>query len=201
MHSKVMNTIAVVYHSKYGHTQIQAEAVLRGANSVEGVSATLFTAEEATERLDELDAFDGIIFGCPTYMGNISAGMKAFMEAAATKWFTQSWKGKIAGVFTNSSSFSGDKLNTQVGLAINAMQHGMILVSLGMLPSCNRPDDMNSLSGPGPLAHNRVGASIGPMSSSFQVNPPDAPGTGDLETAELYGKRVAEVTAQFARGR
>jgi NAD(P)H dehydrogenase (quinone) len=39
------------------------------------------------------------------------------------------------------------------------------------------------------------------MSSSFHVKPPDGPSTGDLETAELYGRRVAEITLQFARGK
>jgi len=33
------------------------------------------------------------------------------------------------------------------------------------------------------------------------VAPPDAPGTGDLETAQAYGARVAEITLQFLRGR
>ena len=47
--------------------------------------------------------------------GNMSAGMKAFIEAAAVKWFSLAWKDKIAGAFANSSSFSGDKLNTLVG--------------------------------------------------------------------------------------
>ena len=107
------------------------------------------------------------------------------------------WKNKVAGAFTNSSSFSGDKLNTLVGLVINAMQHGMIFVGLGMLPSANKPEDMNQIAGPGPDAHNRVGSFIGPMSASFQINPPDAPGKGDLETAEMYGRRVAEITLQF----
>ncbi len=39
------------------------------------------------------------------------------------------------------------------------------------------------------------------MSASFQVNPPDAPSKGDIETAELYGKRVAEIAIQFSKGR
>jgi NAD(P)H dehydrogenase (quinone) len=55
--------------------------------------------------------------------------------------------------------------------------------------------------GPGPDTHNRVGSFIGPMSASFQVNPPDAPSKGDIETAELYGKRVAEIAIQFSKGR
>jgi NAD(P)H dehydrogenase (quinone) len=86
-----------------------------GAQKVSGVSVITYTAEEAAAKLDELDGADAIIFGCPTYMGNMSAGMKAFIEAAAVKWFSLAWKDKIAGAFTNSSSFSGDKLNTLVG--------------------------------------------------------------------------------------
>jgi NAD(P)H dehydrogenase (quinone) len=196
-----MSKIAVIYHSTYGHTKLQAEAVLRGAQSVAGAAATLYTVEEATAKMDELDSADAIIFGCPTYMGSMSAGMKAFIEAAAKKWFTLAWKDKIAGAFTNSSSFSGDKLNTLVGLVINAMQHGMIYVGLAMMPAANRHEEMSSITGPGPEAHNRVGSFIGPMSASFQVNPPEAPGKGDIETAELYGKRVAEITARFVKGK
>jgi NAD(P)H dehydrogenase (quinone) len=196
-----MTKIAVVYHSTYGHTKLQAEAVLRGVQGVSSVTAQLYTAEEATARMDELDACEAIIFGSPTYMGNMSAGIKSFIEAAAKKWFTLAWKDKIAGAFTNSSSFSGDKLNTLMGLVINAMQHGMIYVGLGINPSANKPDDMNQIAGPGPDAHNRVGSFTGPMSASFQVKPPAAPGKGDIETAELYGRRVAEITLQFVRGR
>lgn len=58
-----------------------------------------------------------------------------------------------------------------------------------------------SKAGPGPSAHNRVGSFIGPMAASFQVNPPEAPCQGDLETAEIYGRRVAEITLQFIRGK
>ena len=196
-----MTKIYVVYHSLYGHTKLQAEAVHRGAASVKGVTAVLLSAEEASARMDELDGADGIIFGCPTYMGSMSAGMKGFIEAAAKKWFTLSWKDKVAGAFTNSSSFSGDKLNTLVGLMINAMHHGMIFVGLGIHPASSKPDSMNSLEGPGPEVTNRVGSSIGPMAASFQVKPPAAPSKGDLATAEGYGVRVATITAQLKKGR
>jgi NAD(P)H dehydrogenase (quinone) len=196
-----MPNIVIVYHTTYGHTKLQAEAVQRGAQSFSGASVRLYTAEEASANLDTLDSADAIIFGCPTYMGSMSAGMKAFIEAAAKKWFTLAWKDKIAGAFTNSSSFSGDKLNTLLGLVINAMQHGMIFVGLGMFPAANRLSEMDSIAGPGPEAHNRVGSFVGPMSASFQVNPPGAPGKGDIETAELYGLRVATITAQFLKGR
>ena len=196
-----MAIVAVVYHSGFGHTKLQAEAVLRGAAGVEGISATLMTSEQASGKLDELDKADAIIFGCPTYMGSMSAEMKKFVEAAAKKWFTMAWKDKIAGAFTNSSSFSGDKVNTLVGLVINAMQHGMIYVGTGMLPASNDHASMKNIDGPGPTAHNRVGSFLGAMSASFQVDPGEAPGKGDIETAEMYGARVATVTLQFLRGK
>ncbi len=39
-----MSKIAIVYHSTYGHTKLQAEAVFRGAQSVPTISAQLYTA-------------------------------------------------------------------------------------------------------------------------------------------------------------
>ncbi|NOZ95374.1 MAG: flavodoxin family protein [Acidobacteria bacterium] len=192
-----MKKVTIVYHSGFGHTRRQAEAVLEGATAVEGVEALLLTTEEAAERMEDLDGSDAIVFGCPTYMGSMSAEMKRFLEAAAQRWFTRSWLGKVAGGFTNSSSFSGDKLNTLVGLMINAMQHGMIWVGSGVMPSANHPEAMSIPEGPGPEAHNRVGSFIGPMAASLQLD--DGPPPGDLETAKAYGRRIAGVTLRLAQ--
>jgi len=148
--------------------------------------------------MDEFDSADAIIFGCPTYMGSMAAEMKRFLEAAVKRWFAQAWKDKIAGEFTNSSSFSGDKLNTLTGLVINAMQHGMIYVGSAILP---RMEAMNHIEGPRPDEHIRLGSYVAPMAASFQVDPPETPPKGDLETAEAYGKRVAEITLRFVRDR
>ncbi len=196
-----MPKVYVVYHSGYGHTKLQAEAVHRGAASVAGTEAVIFTTDEAAARIDDLDGADAIIFGCPTYMGNISAGMKTFIEVAAKKWFTLAWKDKVAGAFTNSSSFSGDKLNTIIGLMVNTMQHGMIYVGTGVLPAYSDPNSMNSENGPGPEVENRVGSSSGAMAASFQLKPPAGPPPGDIAFAEGYGKRVATITAQFVKGK
>ncbi len=196
-----MGNVFIVYHSGFGHTKLQAEAVHRGAASVPGTKAEIRTTEESAANLDELDHADAIIFGCPTYMGNISAEMKKFIEVAAKKWFTLAWKDKIAGAFTNSSSFSGDKLNTLIGLVINAMQHGMIYVGTGMMPSANRPEDLNQIAGPSSEALNRLGSFTGAMSASFQVAPPGAPVPGDIQTAELYGKRIAEITERWIKAK
>ena len=196
-----MIKVAIIYHSGFGHTKLQAEAVARGAENVEDVDVVLFTVAQAGEDIDILDDADAIIFGCPTYMGNVSADMKKFQEIAASKWFSMSWKNKIAGAFTNSSSFAGDKFNTLSSLMLNSMQHGMIYVGTGLFPAADMPESMESIEGPPSTAMNRNGSSIGPAASSFQVNPPLAPGSGDITTAQAYGERVANITLQFKRGR
>ena len=131
-----LTRIAVVYHSGYGHTEKQTQAVLAGALAIADCTAKLYPVASLDEaQWAELDAADAIIFGAPTYMGSASAPFKGFMDASSKAWFTQKWKNKIAGGFTNSASMNGDKLNTLVQLAVFAAQHGMIWVGVGLLPS------------------------------------------------------------------
>ena len=132
-------------------------------------------------------------------MGNIAAGMKNFLEATVTKWGNGKWKDKIAGGFTNSSNFSGDKFNTLVGLFTTAMQLGMIWVGVGDIVGANEPDAESTVNGPSPACINRNSASIGPMASSFGVKTPAAPPPGDIETAKRYGLRIAQTAARFKK--
>jgi hypothetical protein len=39
------------------------------------------------------------------------------------------------------------------------------------------------------------------MSASFQIAPPDAPLPGDLQTAELYGARIVEITDRWIKAK
>lgn len=121
-----MSKIVVVYHSGYGHTEVQAKAVARGAAKVEGSEVKLLNVEEAQQQWDTLNAADAIIFGSPTYMGSASAQFKGFMDASSSIWYQRGWKDKVAAGFTTSASQSGDKLNTLIQLTVFAAQHGMI---------------------------------------------------------------------------
>lgn len=188
--------VGIVYYSKYGHTKLQAEAVAKGAKDA-GAEVMVMTAEEAIAGIDKLDSCDAIVFGSPTYMGNMAAEFKRFLEATVAKWGNRAWQDKIAGGFTNSSNFSGDKFNTLMGIATTAMQLGMIWVSIGDLVSANEPSGEKTLTGPSPKSLNRNSASFGPMSSSFQVKPPEAPGEGDIQTAVNYGKRIVEIAKKM----
>jgi NAD(P)H dehydrogenase (quinone) len=186
-----MTKISIVYHSGFGHTKIQAENVLKGAQSVEGIEATLFEVEEVTKNPEKLNDFDAIIFGSPTYMGSASATFKAFMDASSKVWFGQAWKDKIAAGFTNSHSLSGDKLNTLVQMAIFAAQHSMIWVGTGHMN-----ESPNGQAGQAE-AINRMGSFLGAMAQSENKPPELTPPSGDLKTAQFLGKRVAEIAKKL----
>jgi len=186
-----MTKIAVVYHSGYGHTAVQAEAVARGAKKVAGAEVTLLTSDEAQQKWEILGTADAIIFGCPTYMGSASAQFKTFMDASSKVWSSQGWKDKIAAGFTNSGSQSGDKLSTLMQFTVFAAQHGMIWVNLGLMPGNNNSKgSVNDL--------NRLGGFLGAMAQSNVDEGPEAgPIASDLLTAELLGERVAGIAKRL----
>lgn len=192
-----MTSVVIAVHSGYGHTARQAEAVARGARAVQGTSVEVRDIAVLSEELwDALAAADAIIFGSPTYMGSQSAVFQAFAEASSKVWANLGWKDKVAAGFTNSASASGDKLHTLTGFAVLAAQHGMHWVNLGLAPgwiftSQGSIDDLNHL-----------GGFLGAMAQSHSDASPDTtPPQADLDTAQLLGRRVAEVTRQLQLGR
>jgi NAD(P)H dehydrogenase (quinone) len=188
---KTMARVAIIYHSGYGHTKVQAEAVLSGARQVPGVHAQLIAVEEYAQHWNALDAADAIIFGAPTYMAGASAPFKAFLDATSGRWAEQKWKDKLAAGFTNSAGYNGDKLATLQHFNLFAMQHGMVWIGLGLLPgnhtSTGSPEDLNRLAG-----------FIGAMAQSNADAPPDiAPPASDRATAQYLGRRVANAALRW----
>jgi len=188
--------ITVAYHSGFGHTRKQAEAVAAGARTVPGASVELLAVEEVSDDLSALDRSDAIIFGAPTYMGAASAEFKRFAEATSKAWGDNlRWKDKIAGGFTNSQNINGNKENTLLELFVLASQHGMHWVSLGLYAGWNTK-------GASAEDLNRLGSFTGAMAQSHgDASPEEAPPRSDLATAEALGRRVAEVTRDYVAGR
>ena len=73
-----MVNILIVYHSQTGKTKKMAEAVARGANSIENVRAILKEAMETT--LDDLCSCDGLTIGSPEYFGYMAGAIKDFFD-------------------------------------------------------------------------------------------------------------------------
>jgi multimeric flavodoxin WrbA len=181
--------VVVVYHSGYGHTQRMAQVVAEGAGA-------RLLAIDADGQLpaggwDQLKAADAIIFGCPTYMGSPSWQFKRFADASSRPWYAQAWKDKVAAGFTNSAGMNGDKFNTLVDLFTLAMQHGMVWVSQGLMPSNTKGatrDDPNYL-----VSYSGAIAQSDADTGAHEMAP------GDLATARLFGQRVAAIAAKMMR--
>jgi multimeric flavodoxin WrbA len=177
-----MAKVAIVYHSGFGHTKILAEAVARGAASVAGTHVDLIPVAEAEAKVETLNAADAIVFGSPTYMGNVSGPFKSWMDSTGKLWYGQQWKDKIAAGFTNSGNPSGDKLNTLTTMWVFAMQHSMIWVSQGVM--AGEQENGETL--------NRLSSWGGTMAMSANAEATaDNPSKADQATGARLGARVA----------
>jgi NAD(P)H dehydrogenase (quinone) len=162
-----------------------------GAAAVSGVTATLYPIDTdgnlPAGAWEALDAADAIVFGSPTYMGMVSWQFKKFADASSKPWFSQKWKDKVAAGFTNSASINGDKLSTLQYLNTLAMQHSMVWVGTGMMPANTKAATRND--------PNWLAGSSGLLAQSPSDSSPDeGPLPGDLETARLFGARIANIT-------
>ena len=185
-----MSSVAIVYHSGYGHTRSLAEAVAKGAGAVADTRVALIPVAEAEARQAELDAADAIIFGSPTYMGGVSADFAKFKDWTAKRWMEGTWRNKLAAGFTSSASWNGDKHNTLYQLLTLALQHGMVWVGLGLPPGYNHSkgsaDDLN-----------RLGASVGAMAQANADQGVEGIAASDFRTMEALGRRVAEAALRW----
>jgi multimeric flavodoxin WrbA len=182
-----MSKITVVYHSGYGHTRRMAEAVAAGA----GAELLAIDAEGNLPAggWEVLAASDAIIMGSPTYMGSVSWQFKKFADASSKPWFGQQWKDKLFAGFTNSASMNGDKLSTLHYLFTLAMQHSGIWVGTGLMPSNSKAAQRNDI--------NYVASFSGAMAQTPSDAGIDEMLPGDLETARLFGQRVAATAARL----
>ena len=190
-----MSTLSIIYFSGAGHTTKLAEAVAKGASSVNGVNVQLVAIDgedivkgrySNEEVFAKLDASDAILFGSPTYMGGPAAQFKAFADATGGRWYSGAWRDKVAGGFTVSGGPSGDKLSTLHYFFTLAMQHGMVWVGQAESPLNDK-------------GINRLSSYSGVMAQANQEPPEAAPNEADKLTGEVFGKRVAEFTLKLKK--
>jgi NAD(P)H dehydrogenase (quinone) len=171
--------LAIVCHSPYGHTAKVADYIRQGAEQAGAEVWLMAVAEVDWELLDQSDL---IIMGCPTYMGNISVGLKQFMEDSSKRWKARRWQGKLAAGFTNGGGLSGDKLAVLQQINLFAMQHGMLWAGLPFMPTGISEQDIN-----------RMSCFLGLMTQSNNAPVALTPSSGDLLTAEMFGAYLAEL--------
>ncbi|MDO5651907.1 MAG: flavodoxin family protein [Moraxella sp.] len=182
-----MNTasIAVIYHSNYGHTRRVAIAVQTGAAC--HVNARLIDVSHITkDDWEYMDNANMLVFGTAVYLGGVTAEFKQFMDSTSKRWLGRTWQGKFAAGFANSGGLSGDKLAALQSLCLFAMQHGMNWVGLPLIPTGSSETDLNRLS-----------AFLGLMTQSIDAAVELTPCQGDMDTAVWFGEHLGKTIKQY----
>lgn len=183
--------LAVIYHSAHGHTEHIAGHVAAGARGVPLTEVRLLKADRLSVAPEDVLAFDGLVLGSPTYLGGVSGIFKTFMDSTGRLWRDQRLKGRLAAGFTVSSLPAGDKQSTLLSMFVFAMQHGMVWVGNPVMPE-------QHLGVPYDDAANRLGSWSGLMAQAAHGSPADSFVRGDIKSAKMFGRHVAESLHRLA---
>ncbi|MDP2688905.1 MAG: NAD(P)H:quinone oxidoreductase [Deltaproteobacteria bacterium] len=199
--------VNVIFHSLYGHIYRMAEAVAEGARSVKGADVKLLQVKEtlpdevigkmgATEAkkafahvpvatLNDLGEADAVIFGTPTRFGNMSAQMRAFLDATGGLWVKGSLIGKVGSVFASSNTQHGGQESTILSFHITLLHQGMIIV--GLPYSEKRQMAMDQITGGSPYGATTIAGADGSR----------LPSENELAMARFQGSHVAAITRRL----
>lgn len=202
-----MIKIYVVFYSMYGHVHKMAEAIAKGAGSVEGVEVSLFQTpelvpEDALEksgakkareafahipviRPEQLAEPHGIIFGTPTRYGNMCAQMRNLLDRTSQLWMSGATVGKVGSVFTSTASQHGGQETTITSFHTTLLHLGMVIV--GVPYECQALLNMSEITGGTPYGASTMSDADGSRQ----------PSENELSIAEFQGRHVAKITKKL----
>jgi NAD(P)H:quinone oxidoreductase type IV len=200
--------IQVVFYSMYGHIHRLAEAIVEGAQEVEGSEVTLYQVpelvpEEVLEKSgakaaraafahvpvikpDQLAEADAVIFGTPTRFGNMCAQMRNFFDQTGGLWMKGALIGKVGSAFTSTASQHGGQETTLTSFHTTLLHHGMVIV--GVPYSEPRLTTLAEISGGSPYGATTIAAGDGSRQ----------PSENELAIARFQGKHVATIAKRLA---
>ena len=117
-----MPKILISYYSKSGHTKEMAEWIHKGIEKdIEAV-----VKDVADVKATELENYDAIIMGSPTYYGTMAAEMKKLLDESVS--VHGKLEGKIGGAFASSGMLGGGNETTVRSIIDALLIHGMIVI-------------------------------------------------------------------------
>ncbi len=116
--------VLVLYFSKSGNTKKLAEAIAKGVEEVDGVSAVMKNTDEVTKE-DFLDC-EGMIAGSPVYFGVMAAELKQVFDQFVG--VRKKMEGTVGATFTTSGDATGGKETTMISIIQAMLIYGMIIV-------------------------------------------------------------------------
>jgi len=203
-----MTSILVVYYSSYGHIEQMAYAQAEGVAKVPGVKVDVKrVAELVPEDLarssgfkldqrapiaepEELENYDGIIFGTPTRFGNMAAQMRNFWDQTGGLWLKHALVGKVGSVFTCTASQHGGQETTITSFHTTLLHFGMVIV--GLPYTYKDLSTMREVTGGTPYG----ASSITGAGAEFRF-----PSPLELDMCKYQGEHVTRITRDLVAGR
>jgi NAD(P)H dehydrogenase (quinone) len=151
-----------------------AEAVAKGARSVEGAEVRLLAVEDA--EVDDVLWADAVILGTPVYNANVAPAIQEFINS----WpYDGPMKDKLGAAFVTAGGISLGEESTQLSILRSMLVHRMIVVG-------------------GPGDEGALGASAITIEEPFTDDREETwVDPRFLEKGEALGSRVAEVAASL----
>jgi len=202
-----MPKILVLYYSSYGHIEIMARAQAEGAAQVRGAEVTVkrvpelmppdvarasgFKLEQSAPLAvpDELEQYDGIVFGTPTRFGNMAAQMRNFLDQTGPQWMRGALVGKVGSVFCSTASQHGGQETTLTSFHHTLLHHGMIVV--GLPYTFKDLTTMREITGGTPYGASCV------TSAGAELRMPTPL---ELEMCRYQGEHVTRITSRLVAG-
>ncbi|MDD4956626.1 MAG: flavodoxin domain-containing protein [Candidatus Omnitrophica bacterium] len=118
-----MKKIIVLYFSGTGNTKRMAEYVSEGAKDVPGTDVDVRSVEDF--RVEELEAFDGMIIGSPTYYGTMAYQIKKLLDDSVV--LHGRLVGRAGAAFSSSANIGGGNETTILSILSAMLIHGMVV--------------------------------------------------------------------------
>ena len=197
-----MTKILALYYSSYGHMEALTKAAAEGARQA-GADVTIMRVPELVPgdvaktsgyKMDQeapvatpedLEKFDGFIFGVSTRYGMMASQLKNFLDQTGGLWAQGKLIDKPATVMVSTATQHG---GAEIALATTQLalqHHGMIIVPLSYAYQDQMGVDVV-----------RGGAPYG-MTTMTDGDGSRFPNEQELDGARFQGKRLAEITAKL----
>jgi len=178
LYAQDSTNILIVYYSQQGHTEKMAQAVEKGAKSVELTRVRLLSVQDAKNE-DVLWA-DAIILGSPVYNANVAPPIQTFIN----RWPFQGepLKDKIGAAFVTAGGISAGEEFVQLNLLKSMLIFGMIILGG---PNWTQAFGASAVTGEEPFIREKAGE----VADQF------------LKKGENLGRRVAEISGRWNRNR
>jgi NAD(P)H dehydrogenase (quinone) len=203
-----MSNILVLYYSSYGHIEQMARAQAEGVARVAGTRVVVKRVPELVPidiakasgfRLDqsapvaepeELEQYDGIIFGTPTRFGNMASQMRNFLDRTGALWMRHALVGKVGSVFCSTASQHGGQETTITSFHTTLLHFGMVIV--GLPYTFKDLSTMREVTGGTPYGASCV------TGAGSELRMPSAL---ELDMCRYQGEHVARITSDLVLGR